>query len=48
MGVSSQMVRCDWGGEDYLDLMTVLDALLERPYADADRLGSGAIAMAAT
>ena len=35
----AQMVRCDWGGEDYLDLMTVLDALLERPYADADRLG---------
>ncbi|HEY0581855.1 MAG TPA: prolyl oligopeptidase family serine peptidase, partial [Chloroflexota bacterium] len=25
--------------EDYLDLMTVLDAVLERPYADATRTG---------
>jgi dipeptidyl aminopeptidase/acylaminoacyl peptidase len=35
----AQMVRCDWGGEDYLDLMAVLDAVLERPYADRDRTG---------
>jgi dipeptidyl aminopeptidase/acylaminoacyl peptidase len=33
------MVRCDWGGEDYLDLMAVLDTALERPYADASRTG---------
>jgi dipeptidyl aminopeptidase/acylaminoacyl peptidase len=35
----AQMVRCDWGGEDYLDLLAVLDAVLERPYADPDRTG---------
>jgi dipeptidyl aminopeptidase/acylaminoacyl peptidase len=35
----AQQVRCDWGGEDYLDLMAVLDAALERPYADASRTG---------
>jgi dipeptidyl aminopeptidase/acylaminoacyl peptidase len=35
----AQQVRCDWGGEDYLDLMAVLDATLERPYADKDRTG---------
>ena len=35
----TQQVINDWGGEDYLDLMAVLDAVLERPYADADRLG---------
>ena len=29
----------DWGGEDYLDLMAAVDAVLERPYADRDRLG---------
>jgi dipeptidyl aminopeptidase/acylaminoacyl peptidase len=29
----------DWGGEDYLDLMAVLDRALERPYLDADRQG---------
>jgi dipeptidyl aminopeptidase/acylaminoacyl peptidase len=29
----------DWGGEDYLDLMAVMDAVLERPYCDADRQG---------
>ena len=29
----------DNGGEDYLDLMAVLDAVLERPYADRDRTG---------
>ncbi|HLZ31691.1 MAG TPA: S9 family peptidase [Chloroflexota bacterium] len=35
----AEQVRCDWGGEDYLDLMAVLDAALERPYADAKRTG---------
>jgi dipeptidyl aminopeptidase/acylaminoacyl peptidase len=35
----AQQVRCDWGGEDYLDLMAVLDAALERPYADKERTG---------
>ncbi|GAB4323795.1 MAG: S9 family peptidase [Dehalococcoidia bacterium] len=29
----------DWGGEDYLDLMAVVDRVLERPYADGDRVG---------
>ena len=29
----------DWGGEDYLDLMAVIDSVLERPYADANRTG---------
>lgn len=33
-----QVVR-DWGGEDYLDLMAVMDTVLERPYADASRTG---------
>jgi dipeptidyl aminopeptidase/acylaminoacyl peptidase len=32
-------VRRDWGGEDFQDLMAVLDAALERPYADRDRTG---------
>jgi dipeptidyl aminopeptidase/acylaminoacyl peptidase len=32
-------VRHDWGGEDYLDLMAVVDKVLERPYADASRTG---------
>jgi dipeptidyl aminopeptidase/acylaminoacyl peptidase len=31
-----QVIR-DWGGEDYLDDMAVLDAVLERPYADSAR-----------
>jgi len=35
----AEAVRCDWGGEDYLDLMAVVDAVLERPYADPDRTG---------
>lgn len=30
----------DWGGEDYLDLMGVVDAVLERPYADPERVGA--------
>ena len=29
----------DWGGEDYLDLMAAVDAVLERPYVDGGRLG---------
>ncbi|MCS6800622.1 MAG: S9 family peptidase [Chloroflexota bacterium] len=29
----------DWGGEDYLDLMAVLDHVLARPYADSQRVG---------
>ena len=29
----------DWGGEDYLDLMAAVDAVLERPYIDDSRLG---------
>jgi dipeptidyl aminopeptidase/acylaminoacyl peptidase len=29
----------DWGGEDYLDLMAVMDRALERPYLDAERQG---------
>jgi dipeptidyl aminopeptidase/acylaminoacyl peptidase len=32
-------VRHDWGGEDYLDLMAVVDKVLERPYADPARTG---------
>jgi dipeptidyl aminopeptidase/acylaminoacyl peptidase len=32
-------VRRDWGGEDFRDLMAVVDAVLERPYADGGRLG---------
>jgi len=29
----------DWGGEDYRDLMAVLDRVLERPYVDPARIG---------
>ncbi len=35
----TQRVIQDWGGEDYLDLMLVIDTVLERPYADATRTG---------
>ena len=35
---AAQVVE-DNGGEDYRDLMAVLDAVLERPYADRERLG---------
>jgi len=35
----ANLVRGDWGGEDWLDLLAVLDEVLERPYADADRTG---------
>jgi dipeptidyl aminopeptidase/acylaminoacyl peptidase len=29
----------DWGGDDYLDIMAVLDTALQRPYLDAERTG---------
>ena len=29
----------DWGGEDYRDLMAALDAVCQRDYVDAERLG---------
>lgn len=32
-------VRCDWGGEDYLDLMAAVDAACERDDVDPRRLG---------
>ena len=32
-------VHDDWGGEDWKDLQAILDTVLERPYADADRTG---------
>lgn len=32
-------VSRDWGGEDYQDLMKVVDTVLERPYADPHRTG---------
>ena len=35
----AQMVRCDWGGEDHLDLMAVIDKALEQPYTDPERSG---------
>ncbi len=35
----ANLVRSDWGGEDWLDLLAVLDSVLERPYADASRTG---------
>jgi dipeptidyl aminopeptidase/acylaminoacyl peptidase len=35
----TQQVTRDWGGEDYHDLMAVVDAVLTRPYADAARTG---------
>ena len=35
----TQQVTRDWGGEDFRDLLAVVDAVLERPYADPDRLG---------
>jgi dipeptidyl aminopeptidase/acylaminoacyl peptidase len=35
----TMQVKEDWGGEDYLDLMAVVDAAVERPYVDAERLG---------
>lgn len=35
----TQLVCQDWAGEDYLDLMAVVDWVTEKPYADADRVG---------
>lgn len=35
---ATQVLR-DWGGEDYLDLMAVVDAMCERPYVDETRTG---------
>ncbi|MBA2469076.1 MAG: S9 family peptidase, partial [Chloroflexia bacterium] len=35
----ANLVRGDWGGGDWLDVQAALDAVLERPYADADRTG---------
>jgi dipeptidyl aminopeptidase/acylaminoacyl peptidase len=35
----TQQVSKDWGGEDYEDLMAVVDKALERPYFDASRTG---------
>ncbi|MBO0881703.1 MAG: S9 family peptidase, partial [Mycobacterium sp.] len=35
----AQMVRNDWGGEDFLDLMAVVDAALQQPYTDPERTG---------
>lgn len=32
-----EAVRGDWGGEDWLDLLAVLDSVLEQTWADADR-----------
>jgi len=34
----TQGVTHDWGGEDYLDLMGIVDQAIERPDVDADRL----------
>ena len=35
----TQQVLRDWGGEDFQDLLAVLDAVLERSYADLERTG---------
>ncbi len=35
----ANLVRGDWGGGDWLDVQAALDAVLERPWADADRTG---------
>jgi acylaminoacyl-peptidase len=35
----TQQVSEDWGGQDYLDLMAVVDTVLERPYVDRERTG---------
>jgi dipeptidyl aminopeptidase/acylaminoacyl peptidase len=34
-----QQVTRDWGGEDYLDLMAVVDRVLEHAWVDSERLG---------
>ena len=35
----AEKVWGDWGGEDWLDILAVLDSVLERDYADANRCG---------
>jgi dipeptidyl aminopeptidase/acylaminoacyl peptidase len=35
----TQQVVGDWGGEDFQDLMAVVDEVLTRPYADPERTG---------
>lgn len=35
----TMQVTEDWGGEDYLDLMAVVDKACEEPYVDPERLG---------
>lgn len=35
----TQMVTRDWGGEDYRDLLAVVDAVQQRTYVDAARTG---------
>ena len=35
----TQQVTRDWGGEDFLDLMTIVDRVLDFPYADPARTG---------
>ncbi|HVC79434.1 MAG TPA: prolyl oligopeptidase family serine peptidase [Chloroflexota bacterium] len=35
---AEQVIR-DWSGEDYLDLMAVVDAAVQQPFVDAARLG---------
>ncbi len=45
----TRQVIGDWGGEDYHDLMAVVDKVLERDYADGDRVGiCGGTAMVVT
>lgn len=34
-----EAVHGDWGGEDWLDDLAILDLVLERPYADSERCG---------
>jgi dipeptidyl aminopeptidase/acylaminoacyl peptidase len=38
-GDFARQVIGDWGGEDYLDLMAVMDEVTSRPYVDAARTG---------
>jgi dipeptidyl aminopeptidase/acylaminoacyl peptidase len=38
-GEFAQAVITDWGGEDYLDLMAVVDEAVSLPYVDAERTG---------
>ena len=35
----TRQVASDWGGEDYHDLMAVVDAVATRPYVDEQRMG---------